>query len=477
MGGPPGPPDGGPPDGGDRPLRGLPGGRARRPGANRPAQDPPEDGARPGGSPGARPSGSPGNRPAGEERPLKVLPGGDRPLRALPPEGAGPPLRVVPDGDGDGAPPEPDGGGDRPAAPDRRPPDAARGRRRPRRRRGALVAAVVVGLLATVAVAGRVGPGGSEPSPRPSAPATQAPPATSAPRSAVVATIPTGGFPYGMAFGAGSLWVAGGDHVTRIDPAGNRVVATIPLSTSSGHAAVGPSGLAFGAGAVWVPMAVPGAVWRIDPASNRVVARISLGGPLREAISVSATRGAVWIASRGEGERGVLFRVDPARQRVVAELALDGVPTAVAASPTAAWVATAGGRVLVVDARRNRVAGSVNTGGGPLLGFSQTIALGGGGVWLAEPFAEQVVRIDPASRKVVARIQAGAATNLAVGQGAVWAVSSRGLLRVDIGERRVVAVVPASELRLTLLVTTGGGAVWAAGWNSVARIDPSLVAP
>jgi hypothetical protein len=404
-----------------------------------------------------------------------VLPGGDRPLRVLPPDGEGPPLRVVPDGDG--AEPQPEDRGERPGVPDRGRRGAARGRGRPTRRQTLLVAALVVALLVTVAVAGRVGQGGPAPSPRPSAPATHAPPATTASPSAVVATIPTGGFPYGMAFGAGSLWVAGGDHVTRIDPAGNRVEATIPLTTGAGHAAVGPSGLAFGAGSVWVPMAVPGAVWRIDPASNRVVARISLGGPLREAISVSATRGAVWIASRGEGEGGVLLRVDPARQRVVAELALDGVPTAVAAGPTATWVATAGGRVLVVDAKRNRVAGSVNTGGGPLLGFSQTIALGGGGVWLAEPFAEQVVRIDPASRKVVARIQAGAATNLAVGQGAVWAVSSRGLLRVDVDEQRVVATVPASELRLTLLVTTGGGAVWAAGWNSVARIDPSRVVP
>jgi virginiamycin B lyase len=460
MGGPPGPPKDG-----DPPLRGLPGGRGRRPGGNRPAQDPPEDGGRP------------GRRPAGEERPLKVLPGGDRPLRVLPPDGEGPPLRIVPDGDG--AEPQPERDGDRPGprGPERRSRGAAGGRgRRPGRRRMLAVAAVV-GLLATVAIAGRIGQGGPEPSRRPSASATQAPPATTAPRSAVVATIATGGFPYGMAFGAGSLWVAGGDHVSRIDPVGNRVAAIIPLGTGAGHTAVGPSGLAFGAGAVWVPMAVPGAVWRIDPASNRVVARISLGGPLREAISASATRGAVWIASRGEGEGGVLHRVDPARQKVVAELALDGVPTAVAAGPTAAWVATAGGRVLVVDAKRNRVAGSVNTGGGPLLGFSQTVALGGGGVWLAEPFAEQVVRIDSASRKVVARIQAGAATNLAVGQGAVWAASSRGLLRVDIDEQRVVAAVPASELRLTLLVTTGGGAVWAAGWNSVARIDPSRVTP
>jgi hypothetical protein len=77
----------------------------------------------------------------------------------------------------------------------------------------------------------------------------------------------------------------------------------------------------------------------------------------------------------------------------------------------------------------------------------------------------------------VARIPAGAATNLAVGQGAVWVVSSRGLLRIDPARNRVVASVPAAQLRLTLLATTGGGAVWAAGWNSVTRIDPARVVP
>jgi hypothetical protein len=41
----------------------------------------------------------------------------------------------------------------------------------------------------------------------------------------------------------------------------------------------------------------------------------------------------------------------------------------------------------------------------------------------------------------------------------------------------VVASVPAAQLRLTLLATTGGGAVWAAGWNSVTRIDPARVVP
>ena len=68
--------------------------------------------------------------------------------------------------------------------------------------------------------------------------------------------------------------------------------------------------------------------------------------------------------------------------------------------------------------------------GGPL-GFSQTIAVGSTGVWLADPFHEQVVRIDPKTRRVTARIPAGAVTTLAVTGDAVWGLSSMGLVRVD----------------------------------------------
>jgi hypothetical protein len=455
-----GPP--GPPEDGERPLRGLPGGRGRpNGGGTRPAPDPPED------------RGRPAERP---KRPLKVLPGGDRRLRSLPDREA-PPLKVLPGGDG--ATPAP-GDGRQPARPSRRPPGHPRVPGLVRRRR-VLGVAVALALLVVTALSGRLFSGVPATRGQPSRPApttAPAPPTTVQSPSPVVATIPTGGFPYGMAFGAGSLWVAGGDAVRRIDPASDRVVATIPVGTAgTGPAGMGPSGVAFGAGAVWAPVAVPGALWQIDPASDRVVARIPLGRPLREAISVSAARGAVWVASRGDGERGVLFRVDPARHRLVAELPLDGVPTAMAANQAAVWVVTDTGRILVVDPKRNRVVHNVNTGGGPLLGFSETIAIGAGGVWLAEPFAEQVVRIDPATRRVVARIPAGVATAVAVGQGGVWVVSSNGLLRIDPTDHRVLVAVPPAQQRLTLLVATGANAVWAAGWNTVARIDPAAVGP
>ena len=339
-----------------------------------------------------------------------------------------------------------------------------------------MAATLVLAVLAGLAVTGRVvaeRPGTSTAS---TAAATTAPgsPALGRP-SPVVATIGTGGFSYDMVAGAGALWVVGSDEVARIDPAADRVTARIPVAPTGS----GPAAVAVGAGAVWVPVAVPSALWGIDPGSNKVTARIALGGPLRGSISVSAAGGAVWVACCGEAgpgssaSGGRLLRVDPHRKRVVADIPLPASPVAIAADATGAWVATAGGQVLLVSRKRNRVVAAIDAGGP--LGFSQTTAVGAGGVWLADPFDEQVVRIDPRTRRVMARIPAGAVTTLAVTEHAVWALSSLGLVRFDPGRDRVAAVAPDPELRSARLVAAGAGAVWTAGWSSVARIDPDRV--
>jgi YVTN family beta-propeller protein len=345
-------------------------------------------------------------------------------------------------------------------------------------RRRAVAALLALTLLAALAVTGRVlaqRPQAGPASTTPAATAT-APPGAPVPPSPVVATIGTGGFSSAMAAGAGALWVAGSDEVTRIDPSSDSVAATIPVGATGS----GPAGVAFGAGAVWVPVAVPGTLLAIDPKTNKVTARISLGGPRRGPISVSATAGAVWVACCGESgsaaaSGGTLLRVDPRRKRVVAEISLPASPVAVAADSSAAWVATADGQVLMVSQKRNRVVAKLDAGGP--LGFRQTIAVGAGGVWLADPFDEQVVRIEPTSRRVMARIPAGAATTLAVTGDAVWVISSLGLVRIDPAQDRVVAVASDPDLRRARLVAAGAGAVWTAAWSSVSRIDPELVSP
>jgi hypothetical protein len=96
-------------------------------------------------------------------------------------------------------------------------------------------------------------------------------------------------------------------------------------------------------------------------------------------------------------------------------------------------------------------------------------------VWLADPFDEQLVRIDPRTRRVMARIPAGAVTTLAVTGDAVWALSSLGLVRVDPAQDRMAAVESAPDLRRARLLAADADAVWTAAWSSVSRIDPALV--
>lgn len=411
-------------------------------------------------------------RPLRPPRPLRVIPGG----------APAPPLRVIPGGAG--AAPEHAAGDGHAAELARTIPPApvaspagARWRMVPRRRWVAAVLILVL-LVAGAAVAGRVAyqPRASTAS---TAPATTASPGSPAPArpSPIVATIGTDGFSFSMAAGAGALWVAGSDQVTRIDPATNSVEARVPVAATG----AGPAGVAVGAGAVWVPVAVPGALWGIDPATNKVTSKIPLGGPLGRAISVSAAGDTVWVACCGQSGTGAstasgrLLRIDPRRKRVVADIALNASPVAIAADASAAWVATASGQVLMVNPRRNRVAATINAGGP--LGFDHTIAVGASGVWLADPFDEQLVRIDPATRRVTARIPAGAVTTLAVTGDAVWALSSLGLVRVDPAEDRVAAISPDPDLRRARLVAADADALWTAAWSSISRVDPALVQP
>jgi hypothetical protein len=290
--------------------------------------------------------------------------------------------------------------------------------------------------------------------------------------SAVVGRIRIDGFAEGLTFGAGALWMAAGDRLLRIDPVSGRVAARIPIAQKDS----GPAGVAFGAGAVWVPVAVPGSVWRVDPASNKVVARIPLGESLAGFIGVTASDDMVWITSgeQQDGQRGgILIRVDPHRNRVTARLPLPGVPSDVAANRSSVWVATTSGQVLVVEPGRGRIVGAVDTGGP--LGFTQTVALGPSSVWLADPLAKVVLRVDPASLRVVAHVATGPVTALTVGSNAVWAVGPRGILRLDPSSNRVTAMLPATELNGVLMVTTGGDWLWAGGAGMLAKVDPRRI--
>jgi YVTN family beta-propeller protein len=340
---------------------------------------------------------------------------------------------------------------------DRLPPPPAIGVLVARRRRRAAAASALALIVALVGVGWRALPtGGREPA------------ATGLPGH-VQAAIRVGRAPGAVLVAGGSVWVAnsGDGTVSRIDPATNRVIATIDVI---GH----PTQLT--ADSPWVWVATREGLRRIDPASNLVVQTLPLPVNVGD---VLAAGGWLWVAL----DDGTVWRLDPADGGVLASIPV--------ASRGASVLASGGGRLwaanrdmlVAIDPRRAtvtdrfidnccqgrltdlalvdggawKVVWKVDSKGAvfripvdpptpsdrptdPIVGYSvsslegpQLIAAGPTGVFLASPAFQTITRVDPVTLQVRATIRLPGLSRVAVGADAVWATADdRGLLyRID----------------------------------------------
>jgi len=163
-----------------------------------------------------------------------------------------------------------------------------------------------------------------------------------------------GGYPFGLAYGAGSVWVGSrfSARVTRVKATTNRRQARIRVGSA-------PYALAFGAGSVWVSNEGSGAVSRIGPRRNKVIKTIRFGGRPN---GIAFAFRMVWVADFG---RGRLIRIDPRRNRVQRKIS---IPTAdwITASPDSLWVSSETGRIYRVDPATMAVEATVSVGANPL---------------------------------------------------------------------------------------------------------------
>jgi outer membrane protein assembly factor BamB len=105
-----------------------------------------------------------------------------------------------------------------------------------------------------------------------------------------------------------------------------------------------------------------------------------------------------------------------------------------------------------------------------LVGQGASIASGFGAVWVSDPSNGLVLRVDPRTRAVQARIKVGGEAVLNTGAGAVWALTLGQLLQIDPRDNRVVRRIPVPGPAFDVLPTEGG--VWVVGPSVVARADP-----
>ena len=132
----------------------------------------------------------------------------------------------------------------------------------------------------------------------------------------------------GLAAGPEGVFVLNGDNtVSRIDPATSRVVATI----AAPNCCVGEA--AIGLGGVWISNAQDGTVSRIDLATNKVAATIKVGA--QSPFGIGIADGAVWVTSAPDS---TVYRIDPVTNTVVARINVTGGNHALATGAGAVWV-------------------------------------------------------------------------------------------------------------------------------------------
>ena len=169
--------------------------------------------------------------------------------------------------------------------------------------------------------------------------------------------------------------------------------------------------------------------------------------------------------------------IDPGSNRVTDQVGVGVAPAALALGNGGLWVAnTVDQSVSRIDLASGKVVHAVPVGGVPV-----SLAVGRSGVWVVRRRSDgfpELIKIDPRfdvvgpGRRVV-HGEPWAAASVAAGADAVWVAAEAGSLeRLDPGGNAITASVDTDNSPTSVAV--GAGAVWVgdARGNNVARIDP-----
>jgi YVTN family beta-propeller protein len=282
--------------------------------------------------------------------------------------------------------------------------------------------------------------------------------------------------------------------VSRIDPATNRVVATIRIGTprevlSGGCSQIAqhaeqdslqtrlcdfPSSVIGDRGTVWAADNGAGGLARIDPSANRVVQRIGLNA---DPFAIGSGYGSLWVTAYFHSPHEVL-RVDPVSGRIQAAI-IDLPPscgTGIAVGEGGVWVACTYAQSLArIDPSTDRVTAVI-----PVQQYPLALKVGLGAVWVRNEDSNSVSRVDPRKNLVTATVTGlsppmgrNGDDAMAIGESSLWTAGIQ-LLRIDPEHDKVVARIelPGDG------ISEGFGSLWQTSvQGTVQRIDPGAAAP
>jgi virginiamycin B lyase len=319
------------------------------------------------------------------------------------------------------------------------------------------------------------------------------------PAKRTIKPVHVGGSPRGIAVAGGSVWTTDserGDVVRRdfqtLRPVGEPV-----------HVGTDPAWMATAGRYLFVGDAPGGTVTRVDLGSGkRAGLPIRVAEPAKDAPSfaIAPSGTSVWVSSFASNtltritatpssaparavtassrlKTSTVGRALPRGGKVVAEIAVPPDGGAFTAGEGAVWaVSDATSTLMRIDPATNRIVKEIKIAPGG------DAAAGDGAVWLSNPNEDTVSRIDPRTNTVSATIHVGRRpAGVAVSPDAVWVANAYvpSVSRIDPATDRVVATIRVGPAAVCCADHMGliaaAGSVWVAVpmGNRIVRIDPA----
>jgi len=284
--------------------------------------------------------------------------------------------------------------------------------------------------------------------------------------------VPAG--PAWLGIGFGSVWLSKSESkvVLRIDPATNRVTATIPVGSDP------ELGIAIGLGFVWIADPKDKSLTQIDPRTNRVVRTLAINIADDPEGSIGVGGGSIWlITNENATDSGTVTRVDAKTGKVTAQIPVKPKSHAVVFAFGSAWVTSTGGNSMSrIDPRRNAVVADLAVSAKP-----RFLAAGAGSVWVLSQSDGILSRIDPRTNRVVAKIAVGVpgdGGDLDIADGYAW-VSAEGVpvSQIDPTTNQLIRQFVGGRKDDTLRV--GFGSAWVVDEDNgeIWRIDLKRLSP
>jgi streptogramin lyase len=293
---------------------------------------------------------------------------------------------------------------------------------------------------------------------------------TSAPK--IVASFHFSSAPQAIVAGDGGVWLTTVHALVRIDPRTSKVTQLLQLKPVLGFGAVTMSGrqlwLARNPIDTGKTTPAPSQLWSLDTVSGQ------LRGPpvsFQLIASLAAAAGAIWVTNGDHAQYGRLFQIDPRRRRIVAKFEIPGAPSGVVWARGLLWiVASDTGYLFRVDPHTAKLVGKPVRAGKALL----TVAADKERIWVGDSYAGAVNSVDAVSGRVITRTKLPHVSDVAVGDGAVWATVDKPgeLVRLDPKTGAPVGQ-PLPVPRTASGIAIAFGSIWVMTGDGVVRVQPS----